>query len=542
MTEAQEGEILREEGNASQGSEGRGEPERTASAPPSPDDDASFADMLARQEEASAAPRLEPGQRVKATVVAVTSDTVFVSTGSKVDGIVEKAELEHDGISCAVGDVLDLYVAHVSPQEMRLSRVLRGAGGLEALEEAKNGGLPVEGKVLATVKGGFSVEIMRRRAFCPSSQMDLRPVDDPDLHLGKVYQFRITRMEQNGRNLVLSRRTLLEAEQAENLQTFLDRVQEGEVLEGTVRRLTSFGVFVELAPGVEGLAHVSELSWSKLTAPDETLTIGQNVRAKLLGVIREDKGTKISLSLRQVSEDPWNSAGERLRAGDTVNGRVTRLAEFGAFTEILPGIEGLIHLSELSWEKRVAKAQDVLAVGEEVLVKVKEVDLEKRRISLSLRDAAGDPWGTVAEDFAVDSLHNGRLEKHSKFGLFINLAPGITGLMPSSFIAQVRGKNRLDKLAPGDDLQVRIAEMDLNARKITLAPAGEDAEEIVRVKGPAPAPGQGAKHESGRGKRSVGSRRDEPADWKQHAAKGSSSGFGGSLGLALTAALEKKKK
>jgi small subunit ribosomal protein S1 len=275
-------------------------------------ENSSFADMLAQQEEEQAGVRLEPGQRVKVSVVAVTSDTVFVSTGSKVDGIVDKAELAQDGVSeIAVGDKLELYVVLVSPHEVRLSKVVRGAGNLSVLEDAKDSGLPVEGKVTASVKGGFSVDIMRRRAFCPTSQMDLRPVENPEDYVGKTFSFVITKLEQSGRNIVLSRRMLLEAAQAENLQIFLDSVKEGDVLEGKVARLAPFGAFVELAPGVDGLVHVSELSWSKAQKPDEILSVGDAVRAKLIGVSKEEKGVRNSLSIRQVSEDPWNNAAER---------------------------------------------------------------------------------------------------------------------------------------------------------------------------------------------------------------------------------------
>lgn len=498
------------------------------------EENTSFADMLAQQEEEQTSVRLEPGQKVKVSVVAVTSDTVFVSTGRKVDGIVDKAELEQDGVSeVAVGDELDLYVVHVSAQEVRLSKVVRGSGSLSALEDAKSSRLPVEGKVTAAVKGGFSVDIMRRRAFCPASQMDLRPVDNPDDYLGKTFSFVITKLEQSGRNIVLSRRTLLEADQAENLQKFLESASAGDVIEGKVARLTPFGAFIELAPGVDGLVHVSELSWSKVQKPDEMLSLGDSVRVKFLGANQEEKGTRISLSIRQVSEDPWASVAERLNPGDVLTGKVVRLAAFGAFVEVIPGIEGLIHLSEMSWEKRVNKAEEILSAGDEVSVKIKEVDAEKRRVSLSLRDAAGDPWAQVAEDFPIDSEHTGRVEKRAVFGLFINLAPGITGLMPNSFIASTKGKSKFDKLAAGDEVLVRVAEMNIDARKVTLSPAGEDAEVVMQER-----------HEGGdkrRGGKGRVQHREDSVDWKQHAGSKSSGGFG-IMGAALADAMQKKKK
>lgn len=498
----------------------------------------SFADMLAQQEEEHAGIRLEPGQRVKVTVVAVTADTVFVSTGSKVDGIVEKVELEQDGVSeVKVGDELDLYVVHVSAQEVRLSKVVRGAGNLSALENAKAAGLPVEGKVTAVIKGGFSIDIMRRRAFCPTRQIDLRPVEKPEDFVGKTFSFIITKLEQGGRNIVVSRRVILEAAQAENLQGFLDGVKDDDVLEGTVQRLTPFGAFVELAPGVDGLVHVSELSWSKVQKPDEVLSVGETVRVKYLGAKKEEKGTRISLSIRRVSEDPWNNVAERLNVGDVVSGKVMRLADFGAFIEVLPGIEGLVHLSEMSWEKRVNKADEILGVGETVSVKVKEVDAEKRRVSLSLRDAAGDPWGEVEADFPIDSEHTGRLEKRAAFGLFVNLVPGITGLMPNSFIASTKGKSKFDKLAVGDEVLVRVAEMNLSARKLTLAPAGEDAETVENPQSFRPA-GDGQR-KAGKGRTP---RRDDAGEknWKQHTSK-PESGFG-IMGAALAQAMQKNTK
>ncbi|MDR1241508.1 MAG: S1 RNA-binding domain-containing protein [Deltaproteobacteria bacterium] len=531
-------------------------------------DDSTFAEMFAAQEkEEQSAVRLEVGRKVKAVVVAITNDTVFVSTGNKVDGLVEKAELEQDGVSaCAVGDVLDLYVVHVSAQEVRLSKVVRGSGSLAVLEDAKKSSVPVEGKVTALVKGGFSVDIMRRRAFCPLSQFDVRPVESPENCTGKSFNFIITKLEQNGRNIVISRRALLEAEQAEAREAFLASAQIGEVREGTVERFTPFGAFVSLAPGVEGMVHVSELSWSRVVQPDEVLNLGDKIRVKILSIDQEDKkGLRVALSVRRITEDPWLTVGERVHAGDNITGKVLRLTTFGAFIEILPGIEGLAHISELSWEKRIAKAEECLTVGESVTVKVKEVDAEKRRVSLSLRDAAGDPWSRAAEDFPLQSEHAGRLEKRAAFGLFINLAPGVTGLMPNSILNAVRGKNRLARLSPGDELEVCIKEMDLPGRRITLAPVGEDAE-ILPEHMPDAQEGQpaqsgeasgqdarrspersfrnkdGKSRSNGRGAgRGRGEGGAEPADWRKHAQSAASAGGFSLLGSALAEAMSKKK-
>lgn len=502
-------------------------PETGVSAPvpaspgtPTPESEESFAEMF----EAQSAPgaHLSPGQRVTATVVAVTSDTVFVSTGSKVDGIVEREELEEGGAPTPqVGDQLDLYVVTVSSQEVRLSKMMRGAGGLSALEDAKDAGLPVEGKVQAIVKGGFAVEIMKRRAFCPLGQMDLRPVEDPEAFIGKTLPFIITKLEKNGRNIVLSRRVLLEAEQAENRDAFLATVSIGDILEGKVARLAPFGVFVELAPGVEGLIHLSELAWGRVAQADEVVSVGDAVRVKILDIATTDKGPRISLSIRQATDDPWKDIGDRLQEGQVVTGKVVRNAAFGSFVEVLPGVDGLIHISELSYEKRVNKPDEIVTVGETVTVKIKGIDLEKKRLSLSLRDMGGDPWEGVAEDFPIGEEVTGTVEKRAPFGIFITLRPGVTGLLPASAISSSRSKGVIEKAKVGDAVQVVVREVDMAGRKVTLGLTDSSPE---------------------RGGPRGASRDREDRDWKSHAPKpAQQGGFGASLGGAMQAALSKKK-
>ncbi len=484
-------------------------------ASPAPETE-NFAEMFAAQSAPGA--HLSPGQRVTVTVVAVTSDTVFVSTGSKVDGIVERSELEADGAPpCQVGDQLDLYVVAVSPQEVRLSKMMRGAGGLVALEEARDAHLPVEGKVQAVIKGGFAVEIMKRRAFCPQGQMDLHPVADPESFVGKIFPFRITKLEKNGRNIVLSRRMLLEAEQAENRDAFLSSVSVGDTLEGAVVRLAPFGAFVELSPGVEGLIHLSELSWARVGQADEAVAMGERLRVKVLDIAASDKGPRISLSARQVTDDPWKTIGDRLAENQIVTGKVVRNAAFGSFVEVLPGIDGLIHISELSYEKHVRKPDEILTIGETVSVKIKGLDLEKKRLSLSLRDVGGDPWDGVDQDFPLGQEVTGTVEKRAPFGIFITLRPGVTGLLPASALSASRGKNALDRAGVGDAAQIVVREVDMANRKVTLGlpDSGDAAGPMTR---------------------------GEEKDWRKHAPKPAApASFGGTLGAAMQMALQKKK-
>ena len=430
------------------------------------------------------------------------------------DGIVDREEMEVDGeLPCQVGDMIDLYVVTVSPQEVKLSRILRGAGSLTALEDAKQAALPVEGKVTGQVKGGYAVDIMKRRAFCPASQIDLRPLDDPESPVGKTFPFLITRLEKGGRNIVVSRRMILEQEQAENRDALLAEIHEGDVREAVISRLAPFGAFVELAPGVEGLVHLSELSWTRVGQADEAVGVGDMVRVKITGIAKDDKGLRISLSIKQVTDDPWKDVAGRLQAGDVVQGKVVRNAPFGAFVEVLPGVEGLVHLSELSYEKRVMKADEVVVPGDIVSVKIKEIEPDKRRVSLSLRDAAGNPWDTVTELFAPDSEVTATVEKRAPFGLFITLSPGITGLMPNAVIQASPSRKSLERLGAGEAVHVRIKEIDIANRRISLAPAGEESSVETGEK-----------------------------DWKRHTPKPAPAPSVGALGLALQAAMKKKGK
>ena len=491
-------------------------PESSAAAAPaeSKAGELSFAEMLAEHErDETPQSRLSPGQRVTVRVVAITADTVFVGTGAKVDGIVDREELEVDGeLPYKVDDTLDLYVVTATAQEVKLSKVIRGSGSLDALDEARAAGLPVEGKVTAQIKGGYAVDIMKRRAFCPGGQIDLRPLENPESVVGKTLPFLITKLEKGGRNIVVSHRMILEREQAENRDALLEKVSVGDVIEGTISRLAPFGAFIEMAPGVEGMAHLSELSWTRIGRADEAVSVGDMVRAKILEIQRGEKGVRISLSLRQVMDDPWKSASERLHPGDVLSGKVVRTAQFGAFVEILPGVEGLVHISELSYEKRVQKTEDAVVAGDMVEVLIKDVDMDKRRISLSIREVSGNPWDKVAETLTLDTEVTGTVEKRAPFGLFITVAPGLTGLMPNSSMQQSKSRSSLERLGPGEPVTVRIREIDTQNRRISLAPI--DGQESAAA---------------------------EEKDWKRHAPKPAPKPSMGSLGMALKAAMDKKK-
>jgi small subunit ribosomal protein S1 len=296
--------------------------------------------------------------------------------------------------------------------------------------------------------------------------------------VGKTFDFLITTFEENGRNIVISRRALLAREQEKARKAFYETLSVGNIMNGTVTRIMPYGAFVKLSEGVEGMVHVSELSWSKTAKPETLVKVADVVQVKVVNIEPDKKRglLKIGLSIKQLHEDPWESAGEKFHEGQKILGTVTRCANFGAFVEVAAGIEGLVHISEMSYKKRVLKPEDEVSVGETVSVLIKEVDLEKRRLSLSIRDAEGDPWVDVPEKYTAGQVLEGILEKKESFGYFITLEPGITGLLPKSNIRRLSEPAIVEKLKEGASIPVLIESINPAERKITLAP-GNAADE-----------------------------------------------------------------
>lgn len=440
-----------------------------------PNETESFAEMLAQQE--SCAPKLKVGQKISGKVIDISNDSVFVNVGVKQDGVLDRAEILDAEGNLAVGpnDIVEAWITSISPEGIRLSRSMTGSG-VEALQEAKDAAIPVEGRVKAVCKGGYQIETMGKIAFCPGSQMEQAPGEDAEAAVGRQMQFLITKLENNGRNIVVSRRALVDRERQANLDKLLASIKVGDTLEGVVRRLAPYGAFVELAPLIEGLVHISELSWSRVGSPDEAVSVDEPVRVKVTSITKDDKGqTRIGLSIRQAQGDPWEGAESRFKPGDIVEGIVRRFAPFGAFVEIAPGIEGLAHISELSWERRVAKPEEVLAPGDAVSVKIKEFNPENRRISLSIKDAQGNPWDEAAEKFASGARVSGTVESKNQHGLFVRLAPGIIGLLPQGALMRPNLPEALAKAAPGDTVEVIVRSVDPVSRRISLNPVTAEA-------------------------------------------------------------------
>jgi small subunit ribosomal protein S1 len=338
----------------------------------------SFAEML---DAYSPGPDVEVGigDKIRGKIISIGRDSVFIDTGSKIDGVVDKAELldKNGQLVLQEGDMLELYVVALSEEEIKLSKAVSGIGGLHLLKEAYEKAVPVEAKFLETCKGGLRVEVLQRKAFCPISQVSLNFVEDPADYVGKTFDFLITTFEENGKNIVVSRRALniivsrralLTREQEKARKAFYETLSVGNVMNGTVTRIMPFGAFVKLSEGVEGMVHVSEISWSKTAKAETMVKVADVVQVKVIS-IEPDKRPgllKIGLSMKQLTEDPWESAGENFHEGQKILGTVTRCTNFGAFVEVAAGIEGLVHISEMSYKKRVLKPEDEVSSGETV--------------------------------------------------------------------------------------------------------------------------------------------------------------------------------
>lgn len=332
--------------------------------------------------------KLSAGDKIEAEILVLGKEQVFVSTGTQNDGVVQRRDLLDAEGNCPykTGDKVILYVTLVRGTEIALSPNPTAKNLADDLEDAFDKMLPVEGRVAEVCKGGVRVSVHGKMAFCPISQLDSKFVENAEEYVGKKLEFRITKFEEGGRNIIVSRKQIMEEDRALNAGTFLDDHHEGDVVKGRVTRLEKFGAFIELAPGVDGLAHISELSWSRVGDPAEVVQVGQEVNVKILKLDRAGNRPKISVSVKQAGTQPWDDFPAELQAGYVVTGKVTRCMNFGAFVEIAPGIEGLVPMSELS-TARVKHPSDVVKEGEKVQVRIKQIDSSMKRISLSIKDA-----------------------------------------------------------------------------------------------------------------------------------------------------------
>jgi small subunit ribosomal protein S1 len=437
-------------------------------------EEGSFAELFEQSGQTSYG-RFSPGDRAKGVVVKISPETVFIDLGGKSEGTADAHEFkDEDGtLKIKEGDEIELRVASVKGG-IHLSKAIkaRGAEAVEILRDAFRNQVPVEGRVAAVNKGGFEVEISGLKAFCPISQIELRYCERPEEHVGARYQFRIIELKERGRNIIISRRALLQEEQEKKVQETLASLKPDLELDGQVTKLADFGAFVDIG-GIEGMIHVSEISRSRIGHPSEVLKPGQAVRVKILKMELDKRGRqKISLSMRALEPDAWD-AKLPFQEGDVVEGKVTRLADFGAFVEVVPGLDGLVHRSEISYEKVVHPSR-VLNVGEPVKVRVLKIDEPNRKISLSIKDAFSFEQAEGSEGEArieVGQVLKGIVEDQKNYGLFVRLPQlgmRVRGLLPLEELLEADRSDVKRKLPPGMEVQVEIIALD-EGNKIRLS-------------------------------------------------------------------------
>ena len=423
-----------------------------------------FAALFAQHEAQRA---LEKGQVVKGRVIQITAEHVFVDVGAKGEAWIDRAELT-DGegqLRVKVGDEVEATVVSTG-DEIRLShKVRQGAQAREALAVAAQTGVPVEGKVAAVIKGGYEVTVGGLRAFCPFSQMDLRRVDSEQEHVGRVLEFRVIRYADGGRNLVLSRRVLLEEQAAVAAEETRKRILPEAVLTGTVVSLTGFGAFVDLG-GVQGLVPMSELSHARVERAGDRLRLGETVSVKVLRV-DEAKG-RITLSLKALEGDPWANVAARLRERQIVRGRAVRATDFGVFVELLPGVDGLLHTSEIP-RHRAGALREAVAAGADIAVMIIAIDRDKRRIALALAPEGAAVGDQMESAVTVGAVITGTVERVEPFGVLVRLGPGQTGLVPAAELGTTRGGDHRRMFPPGSEMKVLVLAIEEGGRRIRLS-------------------------------------------------------------------------
>ncbi|MDX8439120.1 30S ribosomal protein S1 [Bradyrhizobium sp. Arg314] len=434
-------------------------------ANPSRDD---FASML---EESFTAGHSGEGQVVRGTITAIEKDMAIIDVGLKVEGRVPLKEFGAKGKESVlkVGDTVEVYVERIENAlgEAMLSREkARREESWVRLEEKFTKGERVEGVIFNQVKGGFTVDLDGAVAFLPRSQVDIRPIRDVTPLMHNPQPFEILKMDRRRGNIVVSRRTVLEESRAEQRSEIVQNLEEGQVVEGVVKNITDYGAFVDLG-GIDGLLHVTDMAWRRVNHPTEILNIGQTVKVQIIRINQETH--RISLGMKQLESDPWSDIGTKFPIGKKIKGTVTNITDYGAFVELEPGIEGLIHVSEMSWTKKNVHPGKILSTTQEVDVVVLEVDPAKRRISLGLKQTLENPWQAFASSHPVGSQVEGEVKNKTEFGLFIGLEGDVDGMVHLSDLDWTRpGEQVIEEYNRGDMVKAQVLDVDIEKERISL--------------------------------------------------------------------------
>ncbi len=429
----------------------------------------SFAELF-EQSQANLA-KLKPGAIVTGTVVEVRGDVVVINAGLKSEGIVPIEQFRNDAgeIDVGVGDQVKVALDSIENGfgETVLSREkAKRAMVWDELEEALEKNETITGRISGKVKGGFTVDIKDVRAFLPGSLVDVRPVRDPAYLEGKELEFKLIKLDRKRNNVVVSRRAVVESEHSEEREQLLEKLVEGAVLKGVVKNLTDYGAFVDMG-GIDGLLHITDMAWKRVRHPSEVVNVGDELEVRVLKFDRERN--RVSLGLKQLGEDPWDNIARRYPANSRVFGKVSNVTDYGAFVEIEPGVEGLVHVSEMDWTNKNVNPSKVVQVGDEVEVMVLDVDEERRRISLGMKQVAANPWETFAAIHKKGDKVSGQIKSITDFGIFIGLDGGIDGLVHLSDISwNTTGEDIVRNFKKGDTLEAVVLAVDPERERISL--------------------------------------------------------------------------
>ncbi len=411
---------------------------------------------------------IQNGEVVEGTVISINKREVVVNVGYKSDGIIPVTEFRYNP-ELAIGEKVEVYVENAEDKKGQLILSHKKARQLKSwdrVNQALENDEIIKGFIKCRTKGGMIVDVFGIEAFLPGSQIDVKPIRDYDIYVEKTMEFKVVKINQEFRNVVVSHKALIEAELEQQKQEIMSRLEKGQILEGTVKNITSYGVFVDLG-GVDGLIHITDLSWGRVNHPEEIVAPDQKINVVILDF--DDQKKRIALGLKQLTAHPWEALNADLKVGDKVTGKVVMMYDYGAFVEVAPGVEGLIHVSEMSWNQHLRSAQDFMKVGDEIEAVVLTLDREERKMSLGIKQLTSDPWESIEERYPIGSRHTAKVRNFTNFGIFVEIAGGIDGLVHISDLSWTKKiKHPAELTQLGADIDVIVLGIDKENRRLSL--------------------------------------------------------------------------
>ena len=405
---------------------------------------------------------------IEGTISALNKREAVVNIGYKSDGIIPMNEFRYNP-DIKIGDVVEVFIENQEDKKGQLilsHRKARASRSWERVNQALENDEIIKGFIKCRTKGGMIVDVFGIEAFLPGSQIDVKPIRDYDIFVGKTMEFKVVKINPEFKNVVVSHKALIEAELEQQKREIIAKLEKGQVLEGTVKNITSYGVFIDLG-GVDGLIHITDLSWGRVSHPEEVVSLDQKLNVVILDF--DDEKKRIALGLKQLMPHPWDALAETIKVGDKVNGKVVVMADYGAFVEVAPGVEGLIHVSEMSWSQHLRSAQDFMKVGDEVEAVVLTLDRDERKMSLGIKQLKKDPWEDIEIKYPVNSKHTAKVRNFTNFGVFVEIEEGVDGLIHISDLSWTKKvKHPSEFTQIGADIEVVVLEIDKENRRLSL--------------------------------------------------------------------------